>query len=305
MSRGGYGSISRIKGASMVEFVIAAPVILLLGLGTIQIALIYQGKSTVNYATFEAARAGAVDHAKLETMRDELGLRLAPLLGGDGTIEKAAAAIVASKVLAKDPTRTQIKIINPTPESFVDWGVTSDETDQLVIPNSHLRHKPNDDIGVHSEQNLQDANLLKISVTHGMRMNIPVIAPIMARSMALIDPENSHFYARNQFPLSSVATVRMQSETWQNDAMISSNSTPGGDEDAEFIADSESSVGQHATDVDSLGNNDCFGEHGLPANLPIMQSDASTESQCLVTDLSYGEPTGGDGASGVLGAGCG
>ena len=109
------------RGASMTEFVIVAPVLLLLGLGTVQAGLVYHGRTVLNYATFEAARAGATRHARPGPMRRELGARLAPLFGGEGSDAKAAMAIGRGLLEAESPL-TRLAILNPTPASFVAWG---------------------------------------------------------------------------------------------------------------------------------------------------------------------------------------
>ena len=43
----------RQNGASMTEFLIAAPLVLIIGMTSLQAALLYHGKTTLNYATFE------------------------------------------------------------------------------------------------------------------------------------------------------------------------------------------------------------------------------------------------------------
>ncbi|MBX2839172.1 MAG: pilus assembly protein [Gammaproteobacteria bacterium] len=270
----------------MTEFLIAAPVLLLLGLGTIQMVLIYNAKTTVNYATFEAARTGAVNHAQLDPMREELGLRLAPLLGGDGTAEKAAAAIVASKAHTLDPIRTRIEIINPTLEAFTDWGRFNEAAGKTAIPNAHLLHKDAMEIGQASGLNLHDANILKVAVTHGVKMNIPIIAPLLVSSLSRVDPHNSEFYSRSLFPVTSVATVRMQSDAWQNEAMISVVATPGGTGDSAFVDMADSMMPL----PDSINEQDCDSNHGLPKDMPLLTGEEIATGMCIVADLSYGEP---------------
>jgi len=174
------------SGASMIEFLIVAPALLFLGLGTVQAGLIFHGKTVLNYATFEAARTGATNNAQVAPMRRELGTRLAPMQGGDGEQDKALLAIAKSRVLVNDPLATRIEI-----------------------------HQTREKRG--SEQiTLRDANLLKIKVTHGFDLKIPFVADALLKTMTLIDPENIGFYSRGKFPLSSVATVRMQSEAWED-----------------------------------------------------------------------------------------
>ena len=69
----------RATGASMVEFIIVLPILLLLCLGILQFGLLYQAKSTLDYAALQAARAGALNNGKSAAMRTGLARGLAPL----------------------------------------------------------------------------------------------------------------------------------------------------------------------------------------------------------------------------------
>ena len=46
-----------------------------IGGGTVQTGLAYHGKTVLNYATFEAARTGAVQHALVDRMREPSSAR--------------------------------------------------------------------------------------------------------------------------------------------------------------------------------------------------------------------------------------
>lgn len=232
---------SRQRGASAVEFVIAAPVLLIMGLGTLQAGMLYHNKSILNYATFEAARVGATRHAQPEPMMKELGVRLAPLYGGDGTMEMAAQAMARSIVETESPVNmdgsvapaTRIRILNPTIESFDKWGVPSLEfLDRTAIPNSHLKHQ-NDTEGEDTEaMTLAEANLLKIEVTHGVELKIPFINAMITTALAEIeamgggDPEKLAYYQAGRIPISSTATVRMQSEAWKESIELANAAPP-------------------------------------------------------------------------------
>ncbi|MDR0779431.1 MAG: pilus assembly protein, partial [Pseudomonadales bacterium] len=61
-----------MRGQSMVELCVAAPVVFFMILVTIQFVLLYRIKATLDYATLQAARAGAVSGADHEKMRDSL-----------------------------------------------------------------------------------------------------------------------------------------------------------------------------------------------------------------------------------------
>lgn len=215
-------------GASIVEFMVVTPLLLFVGLGIMQFGLIYHAKSVLNYATFEAARTGAVKNGQIDHMRKELGYRMAPIFGGDGSLKYGVSAITRSAVMAQDITATKIEILNPTPASFELHGKSKNVIDShgnkrsvVAIPNSHLRFRKNTikDDGL----NVQDANLLKIKVTYGYQMRLPFLDMeipgvrfAMRTVMLHADPENWKYYIRGQLPISSTATVRMQSEIWDS-----------------------------------------------------------------------------------------
>lgn len=69
----------RPYGQAMVEFLIVVPVMLLLVLGILQFALIYQAKVTLNYAAFETARAGSLNHGNRDAMNLAFASSMAPL----------------------------------------------------------------------------------------------------------------------------------------------------------------------------------------------------------------------------------
>jgi len=260
------------SGATMVEFVIATPVVLFLGLGSVQAGLIYHGKSTLNYATFEAARSGAVNHAQLDSMKDELGFRLAPLMGGDGTADKAAEAIAKSIVSVNLPLQTKLEILNPTVEAFDDWGEVSLESGVRAIPNSHLRnrHAERNQIGATSGLNLHDANLLKIKVTYGFKMKVPFIASIFATIMGEADQNtaNAPYYALNQIPITSVVTVRMQNEAWESQIVAGSTSAPLA---SDTTTDNQLAAGTQGNAVPGTVT-PCANPYGLSAHSALMSS---------------------------------
>lgn len=70
---------ARVRGQAMVEFIVIASVLLLLIMGTIQFAMIYQAKITLNYAAFETARAGSLNSARMWAMELAFARAMAPL----------------------------------------------------------------------------------------------------------------------------------------------------------------------------------------------------------------------------------
>jgi len=201
-------------GASLVELVVAAPFLLMMGLGTIQMGLMYHAKTTLNYATFEAARVGSVNHAQVEPMQAELAYRLAPVHGGRGSEESAGAAIARAMVDAAHPLFGTVEVINPTSAMFDAWEVEDSITREKQIPNHHLRHQ---DAGlIKAGVNIHDANLLKIKSEYGYELKIPFAGKMITETLRVLNPAKAHYYSAGRVPLTSTATVRMQNEARRN-----------------------------------------------------------------------------------------
>lgn len=263
---------------------------MLVGMATVQAGLIYHGKTTLNYATFEAARAGAVNNAQLSVIREELGIRLAPVQGGDGTPERALIAIAKSSAAVQDRSATQVLVLNPTQSAFDDWGVISRESNRRVIPNSHLRHRDYK-VGNSSGLNLRDANLLKIEVTHGLELKVPVVGSLLSKALLAIDPQNAPYYLRNRLPLTSVATVRMQSEAWEDEivaASLAPEAAPAKDEnEQEEVALSSPDSDSNAAGSEESCNS---GPNGLGGSPFLIDASSYELGICSVADTGFSTP---------------
>jgi len=303
----GAATATRQRGASMAEFITIAPILMLIGLGTVQAGLVYHGKTTLNYATFEAARAGATRHAQPGPMRRELGARLGAIYGGDGSTEMVANAIARSMIELESPVNldgslappTRLEILNPTIEAFDAWGKPSLEHDnRTVIPNSHLRHQ-NASAGAGTPGlTLRDANLLKIEVTHGFELKVPLVSKLLTGALTIIDPENALFYASGRLPIKSVATVRMQSEAWKESIELANappvvSGVPDDPADPSDPTDVTDSSSPDGPDDFSGGPGQC--DDGLPFSTPLNPID---DGICLVENFPISTPvttpTGGN-----------
>lgn len=213
-----------------MEFSIVGLSIVLVGLFTLQLGLLYVAKTTLNYAVFEAARAGAVNNASMNAIREELGIRLAPLQGGDGSEKRALLAIAKSSLNLKDPLNTKVVILNPTKASFRDWSVKDPVSGKRFIPVNHLRHQTYA-IGRHSGLSLRDANLLKLQVTHGVDLRVPIVGKLLSWPMIWIDSQNAVYYSRDKWPIQAVATVRMQSDSFEEEILKSAAREPAAQAD--------------------------------------------------------------------------
>ncbi|MET0064427.1 MAG: DUF6531 domain-containing protein, partial [Candidatus Thiodiazotropha endolucinida] len=244
-------------GAAMTELLVSLPALLLMGLGGLQTALLFDAKIIVNSATFEAVRKGAVNHAQSDAMRRELGLRLAPLFGGDGSAEKALSAITRASLDVQDSRFTEIEIINPTIEAFDEYGreIVDPRTGDVHfgIPNSHLRWRARD-VG-RSGVNIQDANLLKVKVTYGYQLKVPLMDRVIPAVMRLVDPAHIHYYNARRLPITSVATVRMQSDAWRDDNNVHMM-PPGGGATPPSTEDDPQNGGATPDDDEGQGGDD-------------------------------------------------
>ena len=288
------------SGASMVEFLIVAPLLIYMGLGIVQLGLAYHARNVLDYATFEAARAGAVYQADVTEMRKELAYRLGAIFRGDGSGRAVRTAVQNSIVAVNDPLRTQIKIINPTAAAFEDFGVPHPGTGETVLPNAHLRHR-SAEVGARSGVTIQDANLLKISVTHGYDLKfpwfdvkLPGVGLVLREVMTIADPNNAHFYLNGQIPLNAVATVRMQSMAKVNNVATPDAAASRPNTETAVLQASNTvtpqDVGTNSSEETQATQDGCLGEHGLPINLaiePIAEDDITT--QCAVH--SAGSPS--------------
>ncbi len=175
-------------GQAMVEFIIVIPVLILLVFGTVQIGLIYSAKTTLNYATFQAARLGAVNNATYSSLRRGLIRGMAPLYTSNASLDTVRTDIDAginslgTKRDAQTEMDTYTKIIrlSPTTKQFQDasgfgFGVKNANS-FYEIPNDNLMYRPTK---LKDGASIQDANLLKIRVQYCYKLMVPLVNRII------------------------------------------------------------------------------------------------------------------------------
>jgi hypothetical protein len=230
----------RQRGASLGEFIVVVPTVLMLGLATMQAGMVFHAKSSLNYATFEAARAGSVNHAQLAAITAGLQRALVPYYGGGSTASELAQSY--ARVVADLATgAVRIEILSPTKESFDDYHspqlAARLKTTARVIPNSNLAFLacPIDVPGCNpdpktnrSGQTLQDANLLKLRVTWGIprEKQMPLVGRFYTWALSVLDASDPDTFrkglvAAGRIPIVSHTVIRMQSEPMENATMVS------------------------------------------------------------------------------------
>jgi hypothetical protein len=241
---------SRQGGQAMVETVIILPVLLLLVLGGLQFALIYHAKITLNYATFEAARAGALNHGSRRAMEYALARGLMPLYTsvepGESDFEKMNTVKdtyerVMDEINGADPSIPDdaddrivcIQRLNPDDDAFTAHGINlGGVLPDPIIPNDNLLYRSTDTGG--SSVSIQEANLLKIKVTYCYSMIVPFISDLIQKLMlgsaVSDDPEipegwvtptglgdfKETCYAEERFPIQSTSIIRMQTPVFND-----------------------------------------------------------------------------------------
>lgn len=163
----------RSRGQAMVEFLILFPTLLLLVLGAFQFALIYQAKQTLNYATFMAARQGALKNGRMTPIKDALAAGMTPLFNIKPELldtEGLLRARLIAAVEAFNPLNTRVEILSPTAAAYNAHKADSESGTE--IPNDNLMYRPTT---VKGTMSVQDANLLTIRVTYCTRLIVPIV----------------------------------------------------------------------------------------------------------------------------------
>ncbi|MDP1862958.1 MAG: pilus assembly protein [Thiobacillus sp.] len=220
-------------GATLVEFVIVAPTLLFVLMNLIQYGLLYHAKSQLNYATYEAARAGSVSNADPTAIRTAFTRAMTGYYGGGTTTAQLATSYARA---AADAAFVRVEILSPTKESFDDYASSGLKAklgiSSRVIPNSNLAFIKcpvdvpgcNNDPKVNkSGQTLLDANLLKIRITYGIpdRKQIPLAGRFMTWALGFLNGGDTDSFrqglvAAGRIPVVTHTVMRMQSAAYEN-----------------------------------------------------------------------------------------
>jgi len=257
----------------MVEFIIVTPVIFLLLFGGLQFALIYHAKTALNYATFEAARFGAVSNARMSEMENAFARGMAAIHTHNPTSDDVMCAreIVAREI---ENGFVRIQVINPPPEAFEDDALLDDTiTDDAVIPNDNLMYR---NAVATSGMTIQDANLLKIRASYCYPMYVPFVNRVIGILLTNAESETCPgctgsftgggsfelgCLENGRFPIHSTTIVRMQSA-----AMLSAIQT---------------GMSPHAQDPGGLDYDAMGGAGGDPA--PFLQCGSLDDHDVMET----------------------
>lgn len=206
--RGGFrGDVrGRLLGSSAIETLLALPILLFVGLGALQLGLVYRAQHALTYALTEAARSGTLAHADPASIREGLARGLLPwLLGADSPTEHLANLARAHAHVAEGQASGWLRLrqLSPTADSFHDWAAPALDAagepipSLLEIPNDNLVHRATrtppasgiggrrgaEPIGSVSGQTLADANLLRLHLEYGVPLSVPVAGRLIAATL--------------------------------------------------------------------------------------------------------------------------
>lgn len=194
------------RGVSAIETLIALPVLLLVGGGALQFALVFQARHALNHAVHEAARAGSTAHADPDAIEAGLARGLMPWLYGADDLAawqvnqaRAQAHLEEARALG----RLRLVVLSPTQASFDDWSEPA--RDATGAPLAGTRQIPNDDlvhrarralpasgvagsrrgepVGAASGQTLADANLLRLRLDYAVPLSVPAVGRLVGWSL--------------------------------------------------------------------------------------------------------------------------
>jgi hypothetical protein len=249
------------RGSAMIEFAVVGPILTLIGTIILQYAMMFNAKNLVNHASFMAARAGTMGNASLSTVEQAYARALIPLYGGGRDAGELAQAFV--KVQTDLAGNAKLELLNPTKESFDDWGDEDlrQKYGARAIPNSSLAFKDPNQIKGNSGQNIQDANLIKLKITHGYELKVPLAGTMIQFMMKWMDNGRDSFatdmYSKRRIPLVTHVTMQMQSDPIEPSNPIS---------------------------VAGMGNNGNPTDPGMPADTPRDQPRCITAGCTVIVD---------------------
>ena len=223
----------RQSGVTVVEFALVIPFALLLVLGVIQLGLMFSAREILDQAAFQAARAGSFQNARLDKMNDALNKALIPFYQNTGNGDDFTRLSLALQSARADARFITVERLNPTADAFTDFGVTSAALgNQVYIPNDNLEYRSHAAKPV-SGLSIQDANALKIKVTYGYELKVPLVKAVIQAVMCGFnsgldafgkDPvtaratgnDCSNYYLQGRIPIVAYATVQMQTPAWRD-----------------------------------------------------------------------------------------
>lgn len=209
------------RGATLVELQVVGLLCLLpLLLGLVQLALLLSSSQLLHYATFQAARAGAVAGGNPTVMRRALAVGLLPLhvdatLPPTRSVDVPALTQAALRSGAEVLLFARLTVLSPDRAAFDDFATPG--PDGPVLRNDSLSLRPAT-LGARSGLSIQQASVLRIRVDWCAPLVVPLVDRLLVTLLRALDTDlhSQRCYAALRLPLSAGAAVNLQSDLRSN-----------------------------------------------------------------------------------------
>ena len=217
-------------GISLIEFSIVAIPLLLVGLGSVEIAQWFFVKQAVSLALTEAARAGITRHASPDAIETAFELGLLPLYpptAAQTSQQRLQQALARRSDAARHLPPWQIEILSPTERAFQDFNdpqlAIGKERGLAAINNNYQAEQDQryrargwaDGLGPVSNQSIYQANTLILKVTY---LHEPMVPGL--KSLIRLLPIGSNSYAQHAMASSGYLPVQQEIQlTMQSHAL--------------------------------------------------------------------------------------
>ena len=261
----------RQHGSALTEFVVVGPLIVLMSMAGLQVIMLQHARLNLDYAGYEAARAGSRHNATPEPIREAWFRALTPLLATSGALPnmvlpedpRLASALARKAAMAAEAPFMRMEIISPSKQAFDDFN---DPTLQKILRTGNARAIPNQGLASHSRQigptsgvNVQDANVLKLRITYGFKPKIPLVGKLFTEGLALMagvnEPFRGSLLAAGRIPVVVEATASMVSPPVESHWV-----KPAPDGQPDQVADPESDPDAEIPDIEEAGGGGGEGE---------------------------------------------
>lgn len=174
----------RVQGAAALEWLVAAPILLLVGLSTLQVGLLMHARLGLEHALREAARAASTRHGLDAAVADGLARGLRAFWR-----EPDAAAARARVEAGRANGSLVWRRIGPDPRVFDDFAEPARDAEGRSI--AGVLEVPNDNLAFRSQApgrvsglTLAQANRLSLELTFAVPLQVPLVGAFMARVAA-------------------------------------------------------------------------------------------------------------------------
>jgi len=185
-------SLHKQHGSTLIEFSLAAVLLLTVGLGIVEAAHWFAVRQTVGLALMQAARTGAVTHAQPEKIEKAFERGLLPLFVGGSELQarlaqtRAALGAAPWRIQVDSPHPLAFSDFDPLPASFMPAALASATAlptlDNDYLFEQHARYVARGWLqgrGQRSKQTIFDANTLTLTLYYPHR-------PLLASTRAVL-----------------------------------------------------------------------------------------------------------------------